>query len=179
MKKVLVVLVALLVFGIPVSAQSWVGGIAGNVALPMSTAFKDAYRVGFGGTAWGGYQVDQNLTVFLKSGYLTFSGKEQTIFGQTFKPEAWNAIPIVAGAKYFFMPPDDMRVYGSGEVGMYMLSSGGNSESKFGFAPALGAQFKAGDKMNVDVNANFTYISTEGEAVNWIGVGVGLEFLLQ
>ena len=44
--------------------------------------------------------------------------------------------------------------------------------------PALGAQFKAGDNMNVDVHANFANIFTEGSSTNWVGFGIGFEWIM-
>ena len=151
-------------------------GINGEVALPMGT-FSDVAGVGFGGTALFGYQIDPNLTLTGRVGYLTFSEKE------TDWP-TWSAIPILVGARYYFMPEGDMRVYGAAELGLYSVTLKATvlgldistSESDFGFAPTLGAQFKVGDNMNLDAHLNYSYISTEGDAINWIGLGVGLEF---
>ena len=191
MKKVLFVLVVLLIVSLPALSQGWVGGVGGNGAMPMGD-FKDFAGTGFGGSAWAGYVVDQNLTITAKVEYLKFGSKDVTtdipavvVGSVTIVPArtitttypGGNIIPILVGARYFFMPPSDMRVYGAAEAGIFNISDGGGS--KVGFAPTLGAQFKAGEKMNVDVNVNYTYVSTENKATTWLGFGLGLEFVLQ
>jgi opacity protein-like surface antigen len=165
-----------LVGGCAAYAQQMTLGVNGEVALPMGT-FADVAGVGFGGTALFGYQIDPNLTLTGRVGYLTFAEKE------TDWP-TWSTIPILVGARYFFMPEGDMRVYGAAELGLYSVSLSASvgdidvstTETKFGFSPSLGAQFKVGDNMNLDAHLNYSYISTEGDAINWIGLGVGLEF---
>ena len=186
MNKIMFVLFAVLI-AFSASAQSqgtWAVGVGGDVAVPIGD-FSNFSKVGIGGTAWAGYLVDENLSITGKVGVLSFSGKDftasYTLLGVTTSTTVTGAsttiIPILVGARYFFMPPADMRVYGSADVGMYNIGNGGGT--KVGFAPSLGAQFKAGDNMNVDVRANYTTITTEGSSSSWVGVGIGLEFGLK
>lgn len=193
MKRIFFTAVLIITISICASAQNWSVGVGAGGGLPIGD-FSNLSSFGFGGTVWGAYSVDQNIVLMARSGYLAFSGKDITGFGSTIKT-SYGAIPILVGGRYYFMPEGDTRVYGAAELGLYALNatakttitSGGSSttveasssETKFSLVPTLGAKFKAGDKMNVDVYANYTYVSTAGTALTWIGFGVGLEFPLQ
>jgi opacity protein-like surface antigen len=190
MNKVALILAAILVVSVTAFGQAgtWSAGFSAAGALPIGD-LSNTSKLGIGGTAWGAYNVDPNLSIMVKSGYLRFSGKDisTTInipgYGDTTltgTAGSVGAVPILVCGRYFFMPPGDTRVYGSADVGMYMLSfEGGGSSTKFGFSPTLGAQFKAGEKMNVDIYGNYTYVATDITAATWIGFGIGLEFMLQ
>ena len=158
----------------------WNVGVGAEVGVPMGD-FNNYSSVGFGEMGTVGYMVDQDLTVTGKIGFLSFSGKDQTItilgHSTTVSAGSVSVIPILVGGRYFFMPPADMRIYGSADIGIYNIGNGGGS--KFGFAPAVGAQFKAGDNMKVDVHADYTYISTDVTSTTWLGIGVGLVFDLK
>ena len=183
MKKfALALLVMLPLFSLAAFAQGggWTVGVGGEVGVPTGD-FNTAYSAGFGGMGTVGYVVDPNFTVTGKVGFLSFSGKEitGTIGGVAYSvtPPSLTIIPILVGGRYYFMPPADMRVYGSVDLGMFNVNN--NVGTKFGFSPALGAMFKAGDNMNVDVHANYTSVSTEGSSSSWIGVGIGLNWDLK
>jgi opacity protein-like surface antigen len=162
------------------SSGMWNVGVGAEVGVPMGD-FNNYSSVGFGGIGTVGYMVDENLTVTGKIGFLSFSGKDQTVtvngHSTTVSGGSVTVIPILVGGRYFFMPPADMRIYGSADIGIYNINNGGGS--KFGFAPAVGAQFKAGDNMKVDVHADYTYISTDVTSTTWLGIGVGLVFDLK
>jgi opacity protein-like surface antigen len=177
MKKIFGVFVAVLLLCVPVLSQEtsgqWSVGVGLETGVPTGD-FNTGYSFGIGGLANLRYVIDQNLSFGVKAGYMTFSAKE--IAGLT--GNNINVIPILVGAQYFLTPPMEttsMRVYAAGDLGLFMLSNG-NSESKFGFAPILGAQFKAGDKMYVDVHANYTIIPADPSAFSWVSAGIGLEF---
>jgi opacity protein-like surface antigen len=183
---ILVVLCSLSAFGQAVG--SWRIGVGAEGGLPIGD-FNNVSSFGIGGVASAGYVVDPAFTVSLNSGYIHFSGKDFTVAGTTVNT-SYNVVPILVCGKYYFMP-GDTRVYGAASVGMYLLSasasatvsgvnvSASTSDTKFGFAPALGAEFKAGDKMFVDVHGNYSYISTDVTSTSFIGFGVGLVFDLQ
>ncbi|MBI1805679.1 MAG: outer membrane beta-barrel protein [Ignavibacteria bacterium] len=192
MRKLFLLLVAaILVLNLPMFGQDattggWTLTVGAGGGVPVGD-FNNASNFGIGGVASLGYVADPNFTVSATSGYLHFSGKDVTSGGYTFST-AVNIVPILVGGQYFFMPPGDVRVYGAANAGLYLLSysastnvsgvsvSGSTSESKFGVSPTLGAQFKAGDKMNVDVNANYTAVFTDNTTTSWVGFGIGLEF---
>ena len=178
------VLVAILVVACSISAfgqatGSWRVGVGAEGGIPIGD-FSNFASLGIGGIVKASYVVDPTFEVTLKTGYLSFSGKDITVtflgVSTTVSGGSAGIIPILVGGKYYFMP-GDTRVYGDAEVGMFSISNGGGT--KFGFAPALGAEFKAGDKMWVDVHGNYSYISTDVISTSFIGFGVGLVFDLQ
>ncbi len=152
------------------SAQENSLGVGVEVAIP-SGDFSTFYSLGIGGLATYGYEVNPDLMLTLKAGYLSFSGKD--INGYTVPTSS--VVPVLAGAKYFFMP-GETRFYGSVDAGMYFFSNSGSSSSEFGVTPNVGVQFKAGDKMNADVHVGYANVFTSGSTTSWIGLGVGLTF---
>ncbi|HEY6193156.1 MAG TPA: outer membrane beta-barrel protein [Bacteroidota bacterium] len=184
----LVVLTSCAAFGQGAAASQWVLGVKAEGGVPTGD-FKNATDFGFGGTVWAGYMFDPSCAVTLRSGYTRFSGKDYIIQGVTVKTN-YGVVPITAGLRYYFMP-GDTRVYGAAEAGLYLLNasadatvngvtvSASTNESKFGINPTLGVQFKAGDKMNVDVHGAYTDVFTDVSSTAWIDFGIGLEFMLQ
>lgn len=199
MGKFLLVFGLMVIFGSLAFAQgtpwpqgSWVLGAGIEGAVPVGD-FNNVTSFGIGGMATGGYIIDPNAMLYARVGYLHFSGKDYTY--ETFDPitfqvitatanTSYSIVPILVGGRYYFMPPGDLRVYGAGEVGLYSLSASASSGSssvsasstKFGIAPTLGMQFKAGDKMDVDVHANYSIVFTDVSNSSWVGFGVGLLF---
>jgi hypothetical protein len=198
----LVLLVVLVMASLAASAQSTNAtagsitiGVGAEAAIPMGD-FSNATSFGIGGLALGSYDIDENLAVNLKAGYLHFSGKDQTVPGGGTASTSYGIIPILIGAKYFFTPAmneTSMRPYGAADVGLFVRSytapsytvgniiygGGSTSSTDFGVSPILGARFKAGDSMDVDVHANYTAVFTSGSTISWVGVGLGLVFGLQ
>ncbi len=195
MKK-LAIMVALLIIALPLYGQTagpsqWSIGVGAEGGVPVGD-FNNASNFGIGGLAFVGYNgFDPAFQLTLSSGYVHFSGKDisDPFTGGTINTK-WGIIPIVLGGKYYFMP-GDTRVYGQANVGLYVLSASADetvgsatvsvssSTSKFGVSPVLGAQFKAGDKMWVDVHANYSAVFTEGSTTSWVGFGLGLVFDLE
>ena len=190
---VLLVLTAVSAFG---QASQWVVGVKAHGGVPVGD-FNTAASFGVGGTVWWGYMFDPNGTVTLRSGYLRFSGKDLnfSLLGVTGTAKTnIGVIPIVAGIRYFFMP-GDTRVYGAAEAGLYLLNastdvtvtgggltaagSASTNTSKFGVNPMLGVQFKAGDKMNVDLHGAYSVVFTDVSNTSWVDFGLGLEWMLQ
>ena len=185
-KHFLLLVAATVILSVSAFAQGMSVGVNVEGGIPMGD-FADISSFGIGGTGVFVYNVDPNLSITGRVGYLNFSGKDIDLVDFKLKT-SYGIIPVLAGARYYFMPEGDTRVYGAAELGIYMLSVKASttvlgysvdvtsSESKFGFAPTFGAQFKVGDKMNLDAHVNYSYVSTEGSALNWIGFGIGLEF---
>jgi len=178
MKKVTFILIGLCLIGLPVFSQAQTGNMSLGIGLETGVPSGDlsnASSFGIGGLAVGSYDVDQNLAVNVKIGYLRFSGKDNA--------GSLGIIPILAGVKYFLTPKletTSMRVYAAGDVGLYSASpEGGNSSTKFGVSPILGARFEAGSNMDVDLHVNYTTVFTDVSSTSWMGVGVGLVFGLK
>ncbi len=193
---VLTVFLSLASFGQGMGNGTWWVTVGPEAGIPTGD-FNNASSFGIGGTARLEYMVDPNFTVSAKSGYLHFTGKDINYYDASTATTytistAVNAIPILVGGKYFFMPTGDARVYGAADVGLYSESysasanvpSGGStvnvsastSKTDFSAAPILGVVFKAGDKMNVDASASYTNVFTTGSTTSWIGFNVSLEF---
>src|ERR1041385_4539710 len=78
------------------------------------------------------------------------------------------------------IPKFDLFVLSSADATVNGVTvSASTNESKFGINPTLGVQFKAGDKMNVDVHGAYTDVFTDVSSTAWIDFGIGLEFMLQ
>lgn len=124
-----VLLVALLAIGTSESiAQGKIKfGVGADVALPMTTGFKDSQNLGIGGTAKVYYILNDMATLTGTAGYITFGGKDFTPAGSpagtSIKAGSWNQIPVVVGARYYFAPASSsFRPYGAFEVGLIFSS---------------------------------------------------------
>jgi opacity protein-like surface antigen len=199
MKKSMILLVLLAAcIAVPAQAQeaftpSWNYGFDLRGALPMGD-FKDIASFGFGGTAYGGYAFSPMFAVTARTGYIFTGGKEIEGTYEGYYGTAttnYGIVPLLGGVKVFFME-GDTRVYAAAEAGMYFLTataevknpSGGavtsasNSDSKFGYAPALGAQFRAGMNMMVDAHVDYTAIPDDAGDLSWLTFAVGIEWTM-
>ena len=172
MKKfLLAVTVLAIVAGLTTSAfaESKISiGAGADLVLPLDSGFKDAYNIGFGGTARGQYMINEQFSVMVTVGFITFSGKD--LGGVTL--DNGSMIPFLVGGKYYFTP-GSMRWYGAADLGITSFKtsvstptftiggvtyggtvSGTSSEFTFqpqvGFESALGT---AGTKLDVGVRA--------------------------
>lgn len=187
MKKVLVTIVTLFLFvGISQAQNKMYLNIGGNVMLPMGS-FGDAAGTGFGGTAQFEMQFAPQIYGTATAGYITWGGKDQTILGQTYSYST-SAIPILVGAKYYFMPTGGF--YGHAQLGLFMFSStsehpaytylgvtvpGGKtsvSNSEFTFAFGAGYELPLSPKLMLDLGGSFLLISNS----NNIGLRAGVKF---
>jgi len=173
----------------------WSAGFDARGALPMGD-FKDITDFGVGGTGYIAYAVAPQVVITGRAGYIYFGGKELSYSDGTSSgtiKTKYGMIPILGGVKLFFTEGDS-RVYVAGEAGLYIMSvsadimltsgssslsgSGSDTQSKFGVSPSLGAQFKAGDNMNVDAHANFSNVFADGTSFNWMTFAIGFEWML-
>ena len=198
MKKVLFfALVAAVLVGLSGTANAAGNislGIGGNVLLPMGD-FGDVADVGFGGTVRGQYMVNDMFSVTLTSGYLLWSGKDQTVLGVTVKGADIKGVPVLAGAKYYFGPSGGTRFYGLGELGFmfttvtvpsssytiagitFTTPEVSASETDFSFSPGVGVELPMGSGNSaLDIGVHFFSIGTSGTASNSIGGRVAYNF---
>lgn len=184
MKRIKLVLLALVLTGTLISAQSKFGvGINAGLFAPTGD-FNDVYKSGFGGLASLTYDVNSNLQVSLTSGFAQFSFNNDKFnellnaFGITQKAEVdskLNLIPVVLGGKYF-ISNSSFRPYGEINLGLHLVSVGASSiksgtqtyqatkeESKAATAWGIGVGFlyNVAPKINLDVNAKFNGNSLE------------------
>ena len=59
------------------------------------------------------------------------------------------------------------------------VTSGSDSDSRFGYAPAVGAQFRAGRTMMVDAHVDYTGIPDDTGDLSWVTFAVGVEWTLE
>jgi hypothetical protein len=182
MKRLLLV-VAVLFFvaavTVPASAQGKFSlSIGGDVLVPMGT-FGDAYSIGFGGSARGEYAFTPEVSGGATVGYYTWTAKD--VPAGDSKPK-FSGVPVRVYGKYFFMPPNTPRVYGMVELGLFFWSSSvasySTTGSDFNFAPGVGIEIPAGDKVKMDLSARYDLITTSGETTGNLGIRAGVNFVL-
>ena len=154
-------------------------GVQAGVAIPMGD-FGDGYKMGFGGTGTFAYHVNPMLDVTGSVGYLTWSGKDAD-----FK---FNSIPVLAGVRYYF-GQGKFHPYVAGELGMHFTTvdvptytipgfgtfgGGSASDSFFGFGAGAGFLYQLGPKLDLDVNAKFSSISSSGSASSYVNIMAGV-----
>jgi hypothetical protein len=200
MKKALLAVVVLAAF---VSTNTFaqgkiVLGVGGDVLLPMGT-FGDAYKLGFGGSVRGQYNITPMAAVGLTVGYFTWSGKDITVLGTTFTGPKFSGLPIRVFGKYYFMPESQAaRFYGIAELGMFFgkvgdqsianplagfpgqpatITVSGGSSTDFNYAPGVGVEFGSGNT-KIDISARYDGIATSGSSSGSIGFRAGVNFPL-
>ncbi|HEX2937163.1 MAG TPA: OmpW family outer membrane protein [Bacteroidales bacterium] len=133
----------------------------------------------FGINVGGKYMLNDNMALGLDLGYQMFSAKEE-VDGVSTK---FSIIPIAPSFTYYFAT-EGFKPYVGANVGFYMWkakaefmgASISTTATKLGFAPVLGFEYALGEKMGLDVNAKYNYITTEGSATTYLGINVGLVF---
>ncbi len=198
MKKLLMVLVVVaLVVAVaaPAGAQEKMAlNIGANVMFPLGD-FGTTQGVGFGGTVQGEYYFMPQLAGTVKIGYMTWGGKDVTESGITVTGGSYKGVPLLVGAKYFFMPPKAGAInwYGQAELGLffgsytipaqtisyfgysYTTPEASASSTDFTLSPTVGAQFPMG-KGNLDAGVNYFLITRSGSSASSFGVRVGYQF---
>lgn len=175
---------------------AWIVGIDARGNLPMGD-FSDVASFGVGGTVYAGYQFSPMFAVTARTGYIFTGGKEIPVTvtaGTGTLKTNYGVVPILGGVKAYFLEGDS-HIYLGAEAGLYLLSASytttgalgstlsgaSDSDSKFGFAPAVGAQFRAGRTMMVDAHVDYTMIPMDENQsdLSWVGFAIGLEWTLE
>jgi outer membrane protein W len=170
---------ALVLCSFTANAQIKVGAGLG-IALPMGD-FGDMAKMGFGGGVSGKYMLNDNMALGLGVGFYSFSPKN-SISGYDVK---YSIMPIAASFTYYFAT-EGFKPYAGADLGFYSFktkvtysgASASTSVSKLGFAPTVGFEYGLSDALALDVNAKYNYITTEGSALTYVGVNVGLVYSL-
>jgi hypothetical protein len=186
MKKLLVTIVALFLFvGISQAQNKMYLNIGANVALPMGN-FGDFAGTGFGGTAQFEMQFMPQLLGTATAGYIAWGGKDVTLLGGKYS-YSYSAIPILVGAKYYFMPAGGF--YGHGQLGFYLFSADvetptvsvggftyggdlGGSSTEFALSLGAGYELPLSPKLMLDVSGAYILISDLGH----VGIRAGVKF---
>lgn len=144
-----------------------------EAAIPLGD-FSKTNSFGIGATAQADYSLMSNLDLTLNAGYITFSGKSETILGVAVKYGSVNVIPVMAGARYWF----NDKVYGSAQLGLSFWSVSGTSsgtnagsENNVTWAPGIGYKFS-----NVDVLLKYNSINASGGSLNSLALRAAYHF---
>lgn len=180
MKQLLSVLLLAVLFTGFINAQNKMAvGIQAGIALPMGD-FGDGFDMGFGGTGTFAYHINPMLDVTASVGYLTWGAKEGDA--------TFSSIPVLVGARYYF-GKDKFNPYAAAELGIHFstvdipeviipgfgtFGGGSESGSDFGFGVGAGFLYKMGPNLDLDVNAKFNSISSEGSSSSFISVMAGV-----
>jgi opacity protein-like surface antigen len=203
MKQILFIL-AFLAISVPIVAQESSqislhlrseGGVpVGDLSNYSNTGLGGLISVGFN-------KIVPDFQLNLTTGYMEFSGRDvasSEIPGTPTSISRTSFIPLLLGARYFF-PTGDVYPYGGIDAGLFWARSTTNgirfgfsyndytTGTDFGFTPIAGVQIKAGERMRIDAQANYTktfFVSPSryyltSRSYSWIGFGVGLVFDLQ
>jgi opacity protein-like surface antigen len=174
--------------------QTWIG-LTVHGDMPMGD-FGDAAGFGFGGTASGTYMVSEMFGVGADVGYHTWGGSDDLnaaltaldqLAGGTGEVEAsYSAIQFGAHGKYVIQTANEKMIpYLKAGVGMYNFSvkfdghdfiTEPDSESDFGFNLGCGLDFMASENYTIGGQVAFHTVQTEGDATNFITIGVGVNF---
>ena len=176
----------------PSYAQKMSISVGPDILLPVGN-FKDAYSIGFGGTARGQYDFTPMVSGGLEAGYFTWSGKSDNLPAGVSAP-SFHGIPIRVFGKYYFMPAEGKaRFYGMAELGLFFWSSSVNipavvtpfgtfgggsasaSGSDFNLAPVVGVELPVGS-VHLDISVRYDMILTSGNSTSNIGGRVGVNF---
>jgi len=150
-------------------------GIGANLALPMGT-FGDAAGMGFGGSASFEMEFTPNITGIASAGYLKFGGKDFGFFSYDY-----DAIPIMAGIKYYFTPANPF--YAIGQIGFQIFNANASytgpfgfdvsgSSTEFAFAIGAGYEVPVGTNGAIDLTGTFNIVSD----LNYIGIRAAYRF---
>ena len=155
MKKIYLLLFVLFISAASMFAQRPGISIGGNVYFPVGD-WAEIANTGFGGSVSYEHPFGKNIMGVIYSGYTSFSSDIEGF--------SWTAIPLLAGAKFYFTPKNDW--YAAVLIGAnfvtadYTSSLGDASESSTEFAgnANFGYEIKTSDKGAVDISAGFIYI---------------------
>lgn len=193
LSPVLALFTIIVLFAGFINAQSKMAvGVQGGIAIPMGD-FGDAVDLGFGGQGNFAIDVSPFLQVTGSIGYTTWSYKTNSVTTSG----SFSTVPLLAGIRYTF-PAIGFKPYLMAQLGAHFISSKitydyiillvksngtsnaqatyeySESSTKFGFGAGAGFLLPLGPKLDLDVNATFNSISTEGSATNYIGIMAGV-----
>jgi len=176
MKKQLLTLVAIMLVSATGFAQSPNAvnklSVGADFAVPTGDLSLISSIV-YGGSVQGEFSVAKSLNLTASAGYLTFDYKNslKNLFDQAgLKMEKMGAIPVKAGAKYYF----GKIFYGSAELGA-SFSTGETSATAFAYASSLGINLPLAHKNALDLGVRYETWSNEGTS-SFIGIRAAFAF---
>ena len=158
----------LFAFAVAPAFSQFTGGL--DLAIP-SGSWSDGWSVGIGASARYEQEIQDKLNWTASVGFVSFAGKSYTtLVGYdpiTFKPiygsekySSVTVIPVTGGIKYYFQE-SNAGFYGAADIGFFIASGGGASNTKFGFSPGIGYRLEKFD---------FTFRYNAVSDVNYLGL---------
>ena len=135
-----------------------------ETGLPTAD-FSNTHNFGIGASAKIAAELSQNAAFTISVGYLSFSGKEVTVLGSTFKNNAFNVIPVKAGIRGIF----DGGFYVEPQIGYTFFTGNNNSSGAFTYAPNIG--FITASK--IDFSIRYEVMTRDNSNLSHFGVRLG------
>lgn len=132
--------------------------IGAEFAFPMGD-FGDFYNFGYGGSLQYQHPVAESLLVTGSAGYTTFKVKS------SFGSGSYGAIPVKAGARYYFGD----NFYGAAELGAAFGTESGSSTA-FVYTPGIGVDFPVSDKGSIELGARYEAWTANSSTSGFIGL---------
>lgn len=166
MKKIFIAIAAIALSTAAKAQTTYSAGL--EVGLPSGDA-STVSGTAFGGSVKGVFALggSKNSAITGNVGFLSFGGKDITVFGITVKSPSVTAIPVKVGYRY----SAEGGFYAEPQVGMTFFSGGG-SGSGFTYAANLG--YIINEKF--DLSARYESAKIEGGSWNHIGIRLAYVF---
>jgi len=156
MKNFYLILLVALNLSTSLFAQKPGISIGGNVYFPVGD-WAEFYSIGYGGSVTYEHPLGRNIAGVIYSGYTYFGGETEGF--------SWTMVPLLAGAKFYFTPEQD--VYIAGLLGVSFLSAKTDrlgveytaSSTEFQGNINFGYEVKTSENGAVDISAGFVYIN--------------------
>jgi hypothetical protein len=149
-------------------------GVDGDFALPVGN-YSDINGIGVGAMVTAEYPLQQVLPELSATARVGFQFHTDKNLGVAGADVHVHSIPVLFGAKYYFMP-DRQGVFGAAELGFFdLLAStpfGSDSSVKFGMGVGAGYQWH---QWNARINVHTHDVGNFGDAV-MMSAGVGYQF---
>jgi len=181
MKKIYLLLIVVLFSSTSLLAQHPGISIGGNALFPVGD-WAEFASTGYGGSVTYEHPLGKNIMGVIYAGYTSIdgSGEITTVNGTFETSNTWTLIPLLAGAKFYFSPKNDLYaavLLGANFITLDVSNEFGEaSESSTEFAGNvnLGYEIKTSEKGAVDISAGYVYVS----GFNYIGARLAYIFKL-
>ena len=155
MKNFFSLLILSLLLSTSLFAQKPGISIGGNVYFPVGD-WAELASIGYGGSATYEHPLGKNIAGVIYSGYTYFGGDEEGF--------SWTMVPLLAGAKFYLSPKQDL--YMAGLIGASFLTAKSTilgidhsaSSTEFQGNINFGYEVQTSEKGAVDISAGFVYI---------------------
>jgi len=155
MKNFFSLLILSLLLSTSLFAQKPGISIGGNVYFPVGD-WAELASIGYGGSVTYEHPLGKNIAGVIYSGYTYFGGDEEGF--------SWTMVPLLAGAKFYLSPKQDL--YMAGLIGASFLTAKSTilgidhsaSSTEFQGNINFGYEVQTSEKGAVDISAGFVYI---------------------